>query len=152
MKFQKIITLLCFSFLFSFSSDAQSKKYVGDWLLTSGPFNNKCAKDQNIILRKDGTATYLFGTNTEGCKGQTQNYKKWKVETRKFKKRKKNFLGEKKIVIIKKTALVIGDDDDIVFYIEKKKGKTMKVTTDVTSGDTTKEALITLKKRKIKKK
>ncbi len=150
MQLQKIITLICFSFLFSFSSEAQNKKYVGDWLLTSGPFKNKCALDQNIILRKDGTATYNYGKNTDGCKGKTQNYKKWKVETRKFKKRKKNFLGEKKIVVMKKTALVIGDDD-IVFYIEKKKGKTMKVTTDVTSGDSTKEALISLKKRKIKK-
>ncbi len=137
MKIQKAITLLTFILLFSIPSNAQNAKYVGTWTMIKSPIKDKCAKEQNIVLRKDGTATYNFGKDGQGCKKRVQEFKTWKVENREFKRRK---------VKIKKTVLVIGKNDNIIFYIEKKKKNSLKVTTDLTSGDTTKEAIITFKK------
>ncbi|MEM6966171.1 MAG: lipocalin family protein [Bacteroidota bacterium] len=146
MKLQKITFLLVGLLAITFTTQAQSKKYVGSWQLTSAPTTNKCALDQEIILRKDGTATYHYGKNAEGCKAQTQEFKTWTVEQREFKmrERKNGKRVEKKV---KKTVLSIGRNDSIMFIVHKKKGKTMKVTADMVSGDTTKEAMITFKKQ-----
>ncbi|MFK7810003.1 MAG: hypothetical protein AB8F74_19515 [Saprospiraceae bacterium] len=137
MNIQKTINILSLLFLFSLTSNAQNSKYVGTWTLVKSPIKDKCAKKQDIILREDGTATYVFGKDGGGCKKKVQEFKTWKVETKEFKRRKKS---------IKKTVLVIGENKSIIFYIEKKKRNSLTVTTDLTSGDTTKDALITFKK------
>lgn len=146
MKLQKITFLLICIFATIFSTQAQSKKYVGAWQLTSAPTKNKCALDQEIILRKDGTATYHYGQNTKGCKAQTQQFKTWTVEEREFKMRERKN-GKRVVKKVKKTVLSIGRNDSIMFIVHKKKGKTMKVTADMVSGDSTKEAMITFKKK-----
>ena len=73
----------------------------------------------------------------EKIKERTEEFKTWKVENRVFKSRKGS---------VKKTVLVIGRNESIRFYIEKRKGKMMTVATEVVSGDTTKDALITFKR------
>ncbi len=147
MRLYKIFAILLLTFLVNFNVEAQHKKYVGNWVLTKSKFSEKCAKDQIIELRADGTATYKYGTSVSGCKPQIQEFKTWNVEKKEFKMRKKNKNGKREEVKIKKTVLTIGKRDDIMFFIEKKKGKKMVVLTDVVSGDTTDDAMLTFTKR-----
>jgi hypothetical protein len=139
MKIFKTFTVFILFFLAPYVILAQNAKYVGEWKMTKSPMKEKCAKDQTISLKKDGTAIYAYGANTENCKKSVQEFESWNVTQKTFKNKEKT---------MKKTVLVIGEFEDIVLIINKRKGKKMYVSTQVTSGDTTEDADIIFEKIK----
>ena len=148
MNFQKLIFLGCIFMLVSVSTQGQDKAFYGKWELTDSPAKDKCAQDQLIELRKDGTASYYYAMNTKNCKGQTMEYKTWKVKEVEVKVKVKNATGSKKYKTEKKKAIIIGKYQDIVFYVLKKSGSTMVVSGQQPDGDTTKPVKLTFKKQK----
>lgn len=123
----------------------QNKDYLGEWSLSKSDVTDPCAKDQQIILKKDG-AEWHAGKNEKNCRAQSRTFKNWKVEKRDIRNvTMKN--GKKDVSTEKKDCLVLEDRiDPIVLVIEEKKKKTMKVKAYVTGGDSTRQAAMEFEK------
>ncbi len=154
MNSTRILTALFTLMMIGFSVQAQiDEDYVGYWVLKGGVTSkDKCAKDQVLELKADGTAVYYYGANAKNCEPVIMEYDEWRIV-------KKKVLIEEptlKDIVLDRThrtivGLDVGNGIGIRGIVKKKNGPRMTIIAEVPEGDTTTEKELTFLRRKEKK-